>query len=48
MRRVGAFALPEGSKDAALLVTLPSGSYSIVASGVDGGGQVLVETYEVR
>lgn len=48
MRRVGAFAFPEGSKDAALLLTLPAGSYSVVASGVNGGGQALVEIYEVR
>jgi hypothetical protein len=49
MARVGAFALPAGSKDAALLITLPRGAYSVVASGTRGAsGQALVEVYEVR
>lgn len=45
---VGAFALPAGSKDAALLATLQPGNYSAqvgVASG--NGGAALVEVYEV-
>ena len=42
----GAFALPAGSRDAALLVTLPAGSYSAVVSGVGGTtGTALVEVY---
>ncbi|MDP3073202.1 MAG: redoxin domain-containing protein [Opitutaceae bacterium] len=46
--RVGAFALAEGSKDAALLVTLPPGAYTVSASGVGGStGVALVEIYEV-
>ncbi len=46
--RVGAFALTEGSKDAALLVTLPPGSYTVQASGMsDTTGVALVEIYEV-
>jgi hypothetical protein len=46
--KVGAFALTSGSKDAALLVTLPSGNYSAVVSGVNGtSGAGLVEVYEV-
>ena len=44
----GAFALPAGSKDAALLVTLPPGSYSAVVSGAGSAtGAGLVEVYEV-
>ena len=46
--RVGAFALAEGSKDAALLVTLPPGAYTVSASGAGGSaGVALVEIYEV-
>lgn len=45
---VGAFALPSGSRDAALLVTLPPGSYTAQISGVNGAtGTALVEIYEV-
>ncbi|HVU33354.1 MAG TPA: Ig domain-containing protein [Opitutaceae bacterium] len=45
---VGAFALPSGSKDAAALLTLPPGAYTIVVSGSAAqSGEVLVETYEV-
>lgn len=44
----GAFSLPAYSKDAALLVTLPSGVYSAVVTGVNNGtGVALVEVYEV-
>jgi DNA-binding beta-propeller fold protein YncE len=44
----GAFTLPPGSKDAALLITLPAGSYSAVVSGAGGAtGAALVEVYEV-
>ena len=47
--RVGAFALPEGSKDAAFVVTLPPGAYTIQVSGVDGAtGVTLVEIYVVN
>jgi|LauGreSuBDMM15SN_2_FD.fasta_scaffold15533_1 M6 family metalloprotease-like protein len=47
--QVGAFALPAGSKDAALLATLNAGtSYTAQVSGSDGGtGEALVEVYEV-
>ncbi|MBI5691125.1 MAG: metallophosphoesterase [Verrucomicrobia bacterium] len=42
----GAFALPAGSRDAALVVTLPAGSYSAVVSGVGNTtGTALVEIY---
>ena len=46
---VGAFSLPEGSKDAAMVVTLPPGEYTVHALGKDGGnGVALAEVYEVR
>lgn len=45
---VGAFALDPGSKDAALLTSLPPGSYTVQVRGADGGtGEALVEIYEV-
>lgn len=45
---VGAFALPAESKDAAILATLPPGSYTVHVSGVGGTtGVALVEIYEV-
>jgi len=46
--QVGAFALANGSKDCALLVYLPSGSYTAQISGVaNTTGVALVEVYEV-
>ena len=46
--RVGAFTLPAGSKDSALLVSLAPGSYSVQVRGPAGvGGVVLVELYDV-
>jgi len=45
---VGAFALTNGSKDAAILTTLPAGAYTAVVSGVGGTtGTALVEFYVV-
>ncbi len=46
---VGAFTLPAAtSKDAALLISLPPGGYSVQASGVNNTtGTALVEVYEV-
>ena len=47
---VGAFALAEGSRDAALLVTLTPGGYSAqvgAATSAAAPGTVLVEVYEV-
>lgn len=45
---VGAFALTAGSRDSALLVTLPAGLYTAQLSGVaNGTGEALVEVYEV-
>jgi hypothetical protein len=44
----GAFTIPSGSKDAALLLTLDPGNYTAVARGADGGGgELIVEVYEV-
>jgi hypothetical protein len=46
--QVAAFPLPNGSRDAALLVTLGTGSYTAQISGVGGtAGVALVEVYEV-
>lgn len=45
---VGAFQLPTTSKDAALVVTLPPGNYSVQATGTGTTtGVALVEVYEV-
>ncbi len=44
---VGAFALDNGSRDAALLALLPPGSYTAQVRGSDGGtGEALIEIYE--
>jgi len=46
---VGAFDLPAGSSDCALLLTLPPGSYTAVVSGVGGSsGTALVEAYLLK
>jgi hypothetical protein len=46
---VGAFALESGSRDAALLTSLPPGTYTAQVSGANGGtGEALIEIYEVR
>ena len=46
--QAGAFALPAGSKDAAILVRLPPGGYTVVVSGVGGTtGTALVEIYDL-
>lgn len=48
MADVGAFPFASASKDAALVVTLPPGNYSLVARGSEsGGGVALLEIYEV-
>jgi sugar lactone lactonase YvrE len=45
--KVGAFALPSGSADCALLLTLAPGSYTAIVSGVGGtSGIALVEAYQ--
>lgn len=46
--RVGAFALPENSRDSALLATLPAGAYTIQVAGANSTtGVTLLEIYEV-
>jgi hypothetical protein len=45
--QVGAFALPAGSRDAVLLATLPAGAYTLQVRGKTGGGELIVEVYEV-
>jgi hypothetical protein len=46
---VGAFLLTPGSKDAALVLSLAPGGYTVQVSGADGGtGEALVEIYEVQ
>jgi hypothetical protein len=43
----GAFPLAAGSRDAALVATLPPGSYTVQVTGADGAtGVALVEVYE--
>ena len=46
---VGAFQLPSGSRDAAMVATLTAGKdYTVQISGVNGAtGEALVEIYEV-
>jgi len=45
---VGAFAFPAGSADAALLIELEPGAYTIQVTSADGGsGVALAEVYEV-
>ena len=45
---VGAFPLDPGSRDAALLTSLATGSYTVQVSGANGGtGEALIEIYEV-
>ena len=44
---VGAFALPAGSRDAAIVKTLPPGAYTVQAKGKGGAGEVIFEVYEV-
>ncbi len=45
---VGAFALTAGSRDAALIVTLPPGTYTAQVSGVNNTvGIAIVEVYDL-
>ncbi|HUR60162.1 MAG TPA: hypothetical protein VM029_20735, partial [Opitutaceae bacterium] len=47
--QVGAFALVPGSKDAALLLTLQPGAYTVHVTGVaNGTGVALVEIYDTQ
>jgi hypothetical protein len=46
-QEVGAFALPAGSADAAVVATLAAGAYAVEVTGLGGStGQVLVELYD--
>jgi hypothetical protein len=46
--QAGAFALPPGSKDAALVVRLPPGGYTVTVSGAGSTtGTALVEIYDL-
>ena len=46
--QAGAFALPSGSRDAAVVVRLPPGGYTVVVSGVSATtGTALVEIYDL-
>lgn len=45
-QRVGAFPLPSGSADAALVTTLAPGSYTALVQANGGAGVVLVEVYD--
>lgn len=45
---VGAFSLPSGSRDAAIVISLDPGSYTLQLDGAPGtAGSVLLELYEV-
>jgi hypothetical protein len=51
MQQVGAFTLPDGSKDAALILDVPAGVYSVQATGATGTpatGVTLTEIYLVK
>jgi hypothetical protein len=44
----GAFSIPDTSRDAAVVVTLPAGAYTVVASGVGNTtGTAIVEVYDL-
>ena len=47
---VGAFGLPAASKDAAIVLTLPPGAYTLIIRGANpgDGGEVLAEVYLVQ
>lgn len=45
--KVGAFALPAGSKDSVLVKTLTPGNYTVEIKGKGAAGNVIIEVYEV-
>jgi hypothetical protein len=48
LTKVGAFQVPVGSKDAAVLLSLVPGGYTAQLTGVNGvSGSGLIEVYEV-
>lgn len=49
MSSVGAFSLPVGSADCAMVLTLPAGAYTASVQGGDGDvGETLFEVYELQ
>jgi hypothetical protein len=49
MATLRAFALPAASGDAALLLRLPAGNYTVELTGDDDtSGMALIEVYEYR
>jgi hypothetical protein len=45
--RAGAFPLVEGGRDAAVVVNLDPGAYTVVVTAAGQGGVVLTEVYEL-
>ncbi len=45
--QVGAFTLPANSLDSVILATLAPGAYTLQVRGKTGGGEVIVEVYEI-
>ena len=45
--QVGAFPLAAGSKDAVIVATLPPGAYTLQVTGKTGGGELIIEVYEI-
>lgn len=45
--QVGAFPLAAGSADAVLVATLSPGAYTVQVRGKTGGGDIIVEVYEI-
>jgi Immunoglobulin I-set domain len=47
-RTLGGFEFVSGAKDAALLLSLPAGGYTVQVSGINNGtGEAIIEVYEV-
>jgi hypothetical protein len=48
MASAGAFSLPTGSNDCALIVTVPKGTYTAQVTGLNSSaGKVIIEVYQV-
>ena len=45
---VGAFGLPNGSKDAALRLEVQRGGYTVHATGKGGGGIAIIELHGLQ
>ena len=47
-RTLGGFGFVAGARDAAILISLPAGGYTVTVSGADGGtGLAIVELYKL-